>query len=312
MNPRAHRDLADGNLPYPEGPVKGHVHVRGRRDSRATVRRRRSASRGSIEPQLERAARIWQEESGRVRHSFEGGVLALSLLMLPAVLIQDSSLYSPWGSVADGLGALVWAGFVAELGLSLRHAPDRRAALRAHWHDVLVVLVIFPAWSPLFAAAGGGWLRGWRLARLWAIAGRVFRAERLLTRRHNLPYVAALTAGIVVVAGIAVSETDPARFPNPWRGLWWAIVTVTTVGYGDTFPTSALGRVAAGFLMVVGIGFLGLATASIASHYVNGDAEDKHQETTDREAQILARQDEILAELRTVSERLAALEARRG
>lgn len=249
------------------------------------------------------AAEHWrQEESGKVRHSFEAVVLAVALLMLPAVLIQDSGLHSPWGWVADGLNAVVWLAFTVELALTLHHARDRRAALRSHWHDVLVFVVIFPAWAPLFAALGSGWLRGWRLARLWAIAGRIFRAERLLTRRRNLPYIAALTALLVVVTGIAVHETDPSRFPNPWRGLWFAIVTVTTVGYGDTFPTSPVGRVVAAFLMVVGIGFLGLATASIAGHFVNQDADDKHRESTDM-------QEQILAELRRIHERLDRLEA---
>jgi voltage-gated potassium channel len=250
------------------------------------------------------AAEHWsQEESGQVRHSFEAVVLVFALLMLPAVLIQDSGLHSPWGYVADSLNAVVWLAFALELGLTLRHAHDRRAALRSHWHDLAVFVVIFPPWAPLFSAFGSGWLRGWRLARLWAIAGRVFRAERLLTRRRNLPYVAALVLLLVTVTGIAVHETDPARFPNPWRGLWFAIVTVTTVGYGDTFPTSPVGRLVASFLMVTGIGFLGLATAAIAGHFVSQDAEDKHRESTDR-------QEEILAELRRLNERLDSLESR--
>ena len=107
----------------------------------------------------------------------------------------------------------------------------------------------------------------------------------------------------MTVTGIAVHETDPSRFPNPWRGLWFAIVTVTTVGYGDTFPTSAGGRLVAALLMIVGIGFLGLATAAIAGHFVNQDAEDKHRESTDR-------QEQILAELRRLHQRLDRLEAR--
>lgn len=250
------------------------------------------------------AAEHWyQEESGKVRHPFEAVVLLLALLMLPAVLIQDSGLHSPWGFVADGLNAVVWLAFAIELGLTLLHASDRRAALRAHWHDALVLVVIFPAWAALFSALGPEWLRGWRLARLWAIAGRLLRAERLLTRRRNLPYIAALTLLLVTVAGIAVHETDPSRFPNPWRGLWFSIVTVTTVGYGDTFPTSPVGRVVAAFLMVVGIGFLGLATAAIAGHFVNEDATDKHRESTDK-------QEQILAELRHIQQRLDRLEAR--
>src|SRR5690242_10620935 len=134
------------------------------------------------------AAEHWcQDETGKVRHSFEAVALLFALLMLPAVLIQDSGLHSPWGWVADGLNAVVWIAFALELALTLHHANDRRAALRAHWHDVLVFVVIFPAWAPLFSALGPGWLRGWRLARLWVIAGRIFRAERLLTRRRNLP-----------------------------------------------------------------------------------------------------------------------------
>jgi voltage-gated potassium channel len=250
------------------------------------------------------AAEHWcQEESGEARHSFEAVVLVCAVLMLPAVLIQDSGLHSPWGVVADVLNAVVWLAFGLELTLALYHAHDRRAVLRAHRQDALVVVVIFPPWALLFAALGPGWLRGWRLARLWVIAARIFRAEGLLTRRRNLRYIAALTLLLVTVTGIAVHETDPSHFPNPWRGLWFAIVTVTTVGYGDTFPTSVVGRLVASFLMVVGIGFLGLATASIAGHFVNQDAEDKHRESTDK-------QDEILAELRRIHDRLDRLEAR--
>ena len=261
-----------------------------------------------VEREIAKVERVWQAESGRVRHPFELTVLALSLLMLPAVLIQDSTLHSPWGRIADGFGAFVWLVFVAELTFTLRVARDRKRALRAHWHDLLVVIVIFPLWAPLFAVFGAGWLRGWRLARLSAIVARLFRAERLLSRRQNFPYVAGMTAVIVAVAGMAVAETDPLRFPNPWRGLWWAIVTVTTVGYGDVVPSSPLGRTVASFLMVIGIGFLGLATAAIASHFVNTDAEAKHRRSTDTQKQILGREDEVLAQLKQIDERLAKIE----
>ena len=64
-----------------------------------------------------------------------------------------------------------------------------------------------------------------------------------------------------------------------------------------------MGRVIASFLMIVGIGFLGLATASIAGHFVNQDAEEKHRKVTDK-------QDAILAELRRVHQRLDRLETR--
>ena len=108
---------------------------------------------------------------------------------------------------------------------------------------------------------------------------------------------------LVTVTGIAVHETDPSRFPNPWRGLWFAIVTVTTVGYGDTFPTSPVGRVVAAFLMVVGIGFLGLATARSP---VTSSTRTPRTSTARRPTSRI----EILGELRRVHERLDRLEAR--
>ena len=130
------------------------------------------------------AAEHWcQEESGKVRHSFEAVVLVCALLMLPAVLIQDSSLRSPWTVISWVLGTFVWLIFTAELALTLHYATDRRAALRAHWADAVVVFAIFPLWGLFFAALGPGWLRGWRLARLWVIAARIFRAEWRLKNR---------------------------------------------------------------------------------------------------------------------------------
>ena len=85
--------------------------------------------------------------------------------MLPAVLIQDSGLRSPWGFVADALNAVVWVAFALELALTLRHADDGARAPRALARRARLRRDL-PAWAPLFSALGSGWLRGWRLARL--------------------------------------------------------------------------------------------------------------------------------------------------
>jgi voltage-gated potassium channel len=79
---------------------------------------------------------------------------------------------------------------------------------------------------------------------------------------------AVVTLVVTVIAGLLMRLTDPHTFPNIWLGLWWAVQTTTTVGYGDVVPASALGRVIAAFVMVVGLGFITVSTAAITSAFL--------------------------------------------
>ena len=79
--------------------------------------------------------------------------------------------------------------------------------------------------------------RYWEPARL---------PPRILTSRQGFRYVALVTGLVVVVAGSAVSVADSEEFPSVGLGIWWAITTVTTVGYGDVVPQTVGGRVVAG------------------------------------------------------------------
>lgn len=79
---------------------------------------------------------------------------------------------------------------------------------------------------------------------------------------------AVVTLVVTVIGGLLVRLTDPDTYPNIWLGLWWSIQTTTTVGYGDVVPGSVAGRVIAAFVMVVGIGFITVSTAGIASAFI--------------------------------------------
>jgi voltage-gated potassium channel len=92
--------------------------------------------------------------------------------------------------------------------------------------------------------------------------------------------IALITLFIVVIAGSAQATFDSNEFPSVWDGVWWAVVTVTTVGYGDLYPAHVVGRLIAIVLMLIGIGFLSVLTATVASYFVRnrhgkrGDARD--------------------------------------
>ena len=89
-----------------------------------------------------------------------------------------------------------------------------------------------------------------------------------LTIRRAARIIASVTVSVTIVAGVLIHFTDPKNFANIGEGLWWAIQTVTTVGYGDLVPTSASGRLVATLVMLVGIGFLTVITAVITSTFI--------------------------------------------
>ncbi|WP_053226072.1 potassium channel family protein [Solirubrobacter soli] len=242
----------------------------------------------------------WRQlENGRVTHSLEWAIVGLALLVIPVILIEESHPSAAWRAVAIVGNWVIWLGFLAELVFVLTVAPRRRAALRAHWLDVVIVFLTAP-----FLPALLGFLRATRairllrLLRLAALASRALTAQRLLTTRQGFRYIALATILLVMVTGLAMSVADREEFSSPWVGMWWAITTVTTVGYGDYAPHTTVGRAIAALLMITGIGFLSLLTAAIASTFVSQDSEDEVSDVA-----------EVLATLRRIEERLDLLEA---
>ena len=80
--------------------------------------------------------------------------------------------------------------------------------------------------------------------------------------------IVTATAVVVVGGGVAMRLLDHDEYPNVWVGMWWALQTVTTVGYGDVTPTHTSGRIVAAFVMLEGIAFLTIIIAAITSTFV--------------------------------------------
>ena len=92
---------------------------------------------------------------------------------------------------------------------------------------------------------------------------------RATTPRGAAIVIATASTVMTLVAGLLVTVLDSETFPSIGSGLWWAAQTVTTVGYGDNIPTSLAGRLVAALVMLLGIGFLTVITASITSTFVS-------------------------------------------
>jgi voltage-gated potassium channel len=120
-----------------------------------------------------------------------------------------------------------------------------------------------------------------------------------LTVRRAARIIASVTVSVTIVAAVVIHFTDPTNFPNIGDSLWWAIQTVTTVGYGDLVPTSPIGRLVAALVMLVGIGFLTVITAAITSTFI---------ETARRRIEGSG-SDVLSAKLDQISARLEVIEA---
>jgi voltage-gated potassium channel len=112
-----------------------------------------------------------------------------------------------------------------------------------------------------------------------------------LTSGDAFRFAALATVLIVVVSGAVESLVERGDFDSTFVGIWWAVATVTTVGYGDVTPTSVGGRLIAMFVMLVGIGFLSVLTAAVASRFVK----------TERAPEL----EELLAALKRIESELA-------
>ena len=105
----------------------------------------------------------------------------------------------------------------------------------------------------------------------------------------------------VVIFGIVEHLIDDQTFPTVWLGMWWALQTVTTVGYGDVVPQDSVGRVIASFLLLGGLALISVVTATITSGFV---ARAQRESRSDGEADVLAEIRALRAQVDELAERL--------
>lgn len=205
------------------------------------------------------------------RAAVEWSLFFLALLLVPLILIQVTTTDPQTLFAVEIANALIWLAFAADLVYLYRRSSDPRAFARQHWLDLAIVLLSPPFILPA-EVASLRLLRILRLVRLLAVVGRLQKGTGRALGRQGLAYIGVLGAFFVFVGGVSIHELEPDRAPTVWEGMWWAIVTLTTVGYGDISPATFEGRVLAAFLMVSGLAVVGALAGSIGALFLGGDA----------------------------------------
>ena len=135
--------------------------------------------------------------------------------------------------------------------------------------------------------------------------------ERRLSRFLREPVSVRSAASVIVVAsGAAIRALDHQEYGSIWEGMWWAIQTVTTVGYGDVTPENVAGRFVAGAVMVAGVALVAIVTAAATSSFVaRAQAQRGAEDATEddlAEQRLDARLQDITAQLDRVERMLGA------
>ncbi len=105
--------------------------------------------------------------------------------------------------------------------------------------------------------------------------------------------IVSATLVVVAVSGVVIWALDHDEYPNIWVGMWWALQTVTTVGYGDVSPTNPSGRIIGAFVMLYGVAFVTIFVAAITSIFVTrasqerGIAEDEAEQRIEAKLEVI-------------------------
>jgi voltage-gated potassium channel len=230
-------------------------------------------------------------------------LLALAVLMVPLLIVQFAFIHhlnSGQRQLLQAADYFIWAFFLVEYLIRFVLAPERLRFVRRNIPDLVVVAV--PMLRPLRLIRSARALRLLRLVRLSAFAGEGMKKSQRTLRSKSANYVIFVTVLLIVVTATVVLDLERsahgANIKNFPDALWWAVATVTSVGYGDRFPVTGAGRAVAMLLMFSGVALFGVIAASIASFFVEQGMEHE----------IAGQMAAISAQLGEISQRLDQFE----
>jgi voltage-gated potassium channel len=224
-------------------------------------------------------------------------LLGLAWLVIGVIVVSNDVNGMASKALVGTLFGL-WVILLLEYIVRLVVSPDARGYVKRRW--VEPATVVLPP------------LQGWRLIGLERTSLLLHEGElrvETILKHHSLFRVLLAAIGTLVLgAWMVLLFEENAKGSNIHSypdALWWAIVTVTTVGYGDRYPVTEGGRIVAAVLMLVGIGLIGVLTATVASVFIKEHTDANKEELKKSHA-------DLGQQLALISDRLADVERRLG
>ena len=245
------------------------------------------------------------EDGDRFSAVFDWSIVALIALSVISIILESfAGIYTRYRSVFQVFEVITVVVFTAEYLLriwtaDLLHPESKYPRLRYILSLIAIIdlLAILPFYLPFFSA-DLRFLRMMRLFRLFRLLrvfklGRYFEALQIIVKviRTSGPQLimsVAICFFVMLFSAIVMytveNPVQPKQFPNVIASLWWAMCTLTTVGYGDVYPVTDIGRFFASVISLVGIGIIAIPTGIIAAgfnHVIDKKAEEDGEDPTE-------------------------------
>ena len=240
------------------------------------------------------AARRWANR-------FELPMIMLAIWIMIEWYLREKGIYpEAFDRITNWI---IWLFFVLETGVLTSLVEDKWLYLRSNWMNLLIISAGIPLlWGGgAYAAA----LRSLRVLLIFPLLLTTSATVRKVLARNHLGTTLLVALGFTLMSGLLISGIDPS-IGDIWDGIWWAWVTVATVGYGDIVPQTAAGRVFGAIVIMFGVGFFSLLTASFSAYFVSrGEVEIEEEEVEE-----IYRLRDIERRIESMEETLQRIEAR--
>lgn len=241
---------------------------------------------GGVSNQENNKAKFWARR-------LEGPMILVAVWIILDWYLREKGLSTP--SITFFTDWFIWLCFIAETTILVTLVDNKKQYLINNWMNILIILAGLPIiWG--METFYAGMLRSLRLLIMFGIFLRISTDIRSVLSRHNLGLTLIISFFIMLISGFIISGIDPA-FETPLDGIWWAWVTITTVGYGDLVPSTTTGRLFGALLILMGIALFSMLTASFSVFFIEQD-----------EKEMIAREDDNIRRITRMENRLERIE----
>lgn len=241
----------------------------------------------------------------KIKAYYDTSIIILALISVVLVILGFTDLIDLEKSPYSIIDLVIWFVFLVDYIWRFSISKSKWSFIINNTFDLLAILplnaifTVFRLGRIFRLARLTKLVKLTRLLRIIGLTGKLEKKLKIFLRTNGLIYILYVNFFIVLVGSSILSVVEEKSFSD---SVWWSLVTVTTVGYGDIVPSSLFGKWLAVLLMLVGIGTIGMLTSSLTNFFVKDESKtqiklDKLYKEIENQRQLIESQNKKLEEL---------------